>query len=101
SVRDIIAPIVGGMGQRTPSRGRHTSGLHYGSPGHPARGRYLAEAGLLARGSGLQSVFPGSHPSDMQDIGSPLTVAGAASEFRKRCTDFPLSPRIAQQPWGT
>jgi hypothetical protein len=47
-------------------------------PGHPARARYIVEAGLLARGSLFESVFPGSRPVTPMDSGSPLTVAGAA-----------------------
>ncbi len=49
-------------------------------PGHPARGRIIVGAGLLARGSSLLSGLPEAAQASVTslDSGLPLTVAGAA-----------------------
>jgi hypothetical protein len=44
----------------------------------PPEDVHRVEAGLLARGSSLPSAFPGILPVALIDVGSPLTVAGAA-----------------------
>lgn len=52
-------------------------------------------AGLLARGSRPCAAFPGSDRSPVAYLarGSPLTVAGAATDLAKRRTVFPFHPR--------
>jgi hypothetical protein len=75
-------------------------------PGHPARARYIVEAGLLARGSLFESVFPGSRPVTPKDSGSPLTVAGAAplslsNSNVRSLTGFPLSSVELDSPKTT
>lgn len=68
------------MGQRTHSktdRYAASATAHRDTPPVDV----FAKAGLLARGSSLPSAFPGVCPSDMLDISSPLTVAGAAPAF--------------------
>src|SRR5450631_110486 len=63
----------------------------------PSTGWVTALAGLLARGSLLSCVRPSRFPSGHADAGSPLTVAGAATDFCEFAKDepadsvFPLS----------
>ena len=52
----------------------------------PSTGWVTALAGLLARGSSPSCVRPSRFPSGHVDAGSPLTVAGAATDFRKFAT---------------
>jgi len=46
----------------------------------PSTGWVTALAGLLARGSLPSCVRPSRFPSGRMDAGSPLTVAGAATD---------------------
>jgi hypothetical protein len=95
---DFTPKLVSGhSGQQSA---RSTSRLTDCTPtGHPARGRSLLKAGLLAHGSVLLSVFP-AYASDMINQNSPLTVAGAASASSQpswqRLTEFPLSFRLIE-----
>src|SRR5471032_3060671 len=63
----------------------------------PSTGWVTALAGFLARGSLLSCVQPSQFPSGRADAGSPLTVAGAATNRRtfnkSECavSVFPLS----------
>ena len=49
----------------------------------PSTGWVTALAGLLARGSMPSCARPSQFPSGRMDAGSPLTVAGAATDERK------------------
>jgi len=49
----------------------------------PSTGWVTVLAGLLARGSLLSCAQPSRFPSGRVDAGSPLTVAGAATDFCK------------------
>ena len=58
----------------------------------PSTGWVTALAGLLARGSLPSCVRPSRFPSGHTDAGSPLTVAGAATDFCEQADAvFPLS----------
>jgi len=50
-----------------------------GTPGHPARGRYLSRQVSWLAGHRYRPVFPGVFPVTSKDGVYPLTVAGAAS----------------------
>jgi hypothetical protein len=50
-----------------------------GTPGHPARGRYLSRQVSWLAGHRHHPVFPGVFPVTSKDGVYPLTVAGAAS----------------------
>jgi len=66
----------------------------------PSTGWVTALAGLLARGSSLSCARPSRFPSGYVDAGSPLTVAGAATDFCNFANDeaadsvFPLSSPV-------
>src|SRR5471030_1910308 len=71
----------------------------------PSTGWVTALAGFLARGSLLSCVRPSQFPSGRMDAGSPLTVAGAATNRRTfKATEcavpvFPLSsPGLTGEP---
>jgi hypothetical protein len=49
----------------------------------PSTGWVTALAGLLARGSSPSCARPSRFPSGHMDAGSPLTVAGAATDFHQ------------------
>lgn len=68
---------------------RRRRSLASDTPGHPARGRTVIAAGLLAHGS-MPYVRPsrGVRLSGIDGRGSPSTVAGAAPELRD-----PMRPR--------
>jgi len=62
-------------------------------PGHPARGRFIVsrQVSWLA-GHRFRRAFPGSCPVAQIDVGSPLTVAGAAPALsRSRDRSAPAS----------
>src|ERR1700752_1157222 len=83
---DIGKPrdVGAGPDMREQQRRRRRS-LASDTPGHPARGRTVIAAGLLAHGS-LPWVRPsrGFRLSGIDGQGSPFTVAGAASELQDR-----------------
>ena len=60
----------------------------------PSTGWVTALAGLLARGSLLSCARPSRFPSGHVDAGSPLTVAGAATDFCKFATYEPADSRV-------
>ena len=87
---------------RLDPRTASARGIATAPPGHPARGRYVVEAGLLAHGSLLLSGLPGTCQLSVTslDSGSPLTVAGAAPALAFGRTGFPLSfgPNEPEEP---
>lgn len=67
------------------------------TPGHPARGRTVIAAGLLAHGSKPCVRLPAARAAVTSNgQGSPLTVAGAASDLRndRRSPDSLLAPGL-------
>src|SRR5580704_12898039 len=71
----------------------------------PSTGWVTALAGFLARGSLLSCVRPSQFPSGRMDAGSPLTVAGAATNrckfaiYECAVSVFPLSsPVLPEEP---
>jgi hypothetical protein len=74
-------------------RGRAPEGCRKRTTGTPRPRTFRrVGAGLLARGSLPRSAFPGSLPVTLMDIGSPLTVAGAAPALPEGAPASLLAP---------
>ena len=67
-------------------------------PRHPARGRYVVEAGLLACGLLFESVFPGLYlPSEMHGLELAAHSCGGSADFtlERAASDRPPASLLA------
>jgi hypothetical protein len=82
-----------GMGTTHQRDGHRRAVRKSGTPGHPARGRYLSRQVSWLAGHHRRPSSRGVFLSDILDDNSPLTVAGAAPAWMPQgiVTEFPLS----------